>query len=56
MKATLSTLIEKARSVRMTDAQRTEQRISFAFGNIHLAGGRATRQDVRRAAQQIPLR
>ncbi len=56
MKATLSTLIEKARSIRMTDAQRAEQRISFAFGNIHLAGSRATRDDVRRAAERIPHR
>ena len=56
MKATLSTLIEKARRVRMTDAERAEQRISFAFGNLRLAGSRATRDDVRRAAEKIPLR
>lgn len=49
----LASLIERARSVRMTSAQREEQRRSFAYGNTKIENSRITREMVDRAADAI---
>ena len=42
----LERLIERARNVRMTDAQREQQRRSFAYGNTRIENDRITREMV----------
>jgi hypothetical protein len=42
----LATLIERARSIRMTSAQKEEQRRSFAYGNTKIENERITREMV----------
>ncbi|MBK1667715.1 hypothetical protein CKO28_06660 [Rhodovibrio sodomensis] len=39
----LRALVEKGRSVRMTDEDREEQRRTFAYGNTHIENERITR-------------
>lgn len=46
----LASLIERARSVRMTSAQREEQRRSFAYGNTKIENDRITRKMVEEVA------
>ena len=46
-------LIETARHVVMTAEERSAQRISFAYGNAHLENPRITRDDVRRAYEDL---
>lgn len=53
MAVDLYDLIERARRVRMTQAQREQQAISFAYGNVHLENDRVTREIVRRAAIRL---
>ena len=47
----LASLIERARSVRMTSAQREEQRRSFAYGNTKIENERITRKMVEEIAE-----
>jgi len=47
----LASLIERARSVRMTSAQREEQRRSFAYGNTKIENDRITRKMVKEIAE-----
>lgn len=54
MTSELQKLIEKARSVTMTSAERETQRRSFAFGNTHIENDRITREHIDRAAEKIP--
>lgn len=49
----LLTLIEKARSVKMTSEQREEQRRSFAYGNAKIENDRITRATVDREADRL---
>jgi hypothetical protein len=49
----LHELIEKAKSVRMSDADREAQRRSFAYGNAHIENERVTRKMVDDAAERI---
>ena len=49
----LKDLIEKAKGVRMSEADREEQRRSFAYGNAHIENERVTRQMVDDAAERI---
>lgn len=50
MNVALEKLIESARSVRMTEPQKTEQRISFAFGTAKIENDNVTRDMVQQAA------
>jgi hypothetical protein len=47
----LTALIERARSVRMTRAQKEEQRRSFAYGNTKIENERITREMVKELAE-----
>ena len=47
----LAVLIERARSVRMTSAQKEEQRRSFAYGNTKIENDRITREMVNELAE-----
>ena len=49
----LKTLIDAARSVRMTDMQKEEQRRSFAYGNTKIENKRITRETVDRQAKAL---
>ena len=53
MNEKLLRLIERTRHVVMTEAERDEQRISFAWGNGVLANPSLTREDVERAAREM---
>jgi hypothetical protein len=49
----LVTLIERARSVRMSPAEAEEQRRSFAYGNTKIENDRITRQMVDERAEAM---
>lgn len=49
--ANLEYLLEKARGVSMTPAEREEQRRSFAYGNTHIENERITRSLVDEQAE-----
>jgi hypothetical protein len=51
MNNSLERLIESARNVRMTEPQKTEQRISFAFGTTKIENDDVTRDMVAQAAK-----
>ena len=53
MEHNISRLIELAKSVRMSEAQRLEQRNSFVYGNIKIENGKVTREMVEAIAQEI---
>lgn len=53
MSPDLQKLIQKARGVEMTGAQRETQRRSFAFGNTHIENDLITREHVAEAAEKI---
>lgn len=55
MTAALEALIEKARTVTMTEAQLREQRISFVYGNTHIENERITREMVIEADAKVCL-
>ncbi len=55
-RADLNELLERAKSVTMTDAQREEQRRSFAFGNTKIENDRITRQTIDDAAAALEAR
>ena len=50
----LSRLIELARSVKVSEDQREEQRRSFVFGNTAIENSRITREMVNRKADPKP--
>lgn len=52
MNKRLSKLVEQARKVRMTEPQRFEQRISFAFGTAKIENDDVTREMVVEAARR----
>jgi hypothetical protein len=52
MTPSLQKLIEKARGVTMTTAERETQRRSFAFGNTRIENERITREHIDRAAEK----
>ncbi|MEX3016387.1 hypothetical protein [Gymnodinialimonas hymeniacidonis] len=52
MSEPLERLVEQARRVQMTGAQRTEQRISFAFGTAKIENDDVTKEMVVEAAQK----
>ena len=49
----LATLIEMARSVRMTSTESEEQRRSFAYGNTKIENDRITREMVNERAEAL---
>jgi len=49
----LKALVDAARSVRMTAAQKEEQRRSFAYGNTKIENERITRETVDRQAEAL---
>ena len=51
----LSYLIEKARTVRMTEQEVTEQRRSFAYGNSAFENPRITRAMIDEEARKLGL-
>lgn len=53
MQKDLQTLIEFARRVKMTRADREKQRRSFAFGNTKIENARITRETVDREADRL---
>jgi chromosome condensin MukBEF complex kleisin-like MukF subunit len=52
---TLDALIEWARTYEMTEAEKREQRISFVYGNCHIANERVTREMVEEADERLRL-
>jgi hypothetical protein len=52
----LEELIELARAYQPTEAEKEEFRRSFAYGNVHLANPRVTREDIDRAADDLAFR
>jgi hypothetical protein len=53
MAEALEDLIEKARSVRMTEAEQRAQRLSFVYGNTHIENSRITREMVVEADEKV---
>jgi hypothetical protein len=53
MSEKLTSLIERARQVRMTPSEIREQRISFAFGNANYEDQRVTKEAVTRASELL---
>jgi hypothetical protein len=49
----LNELIARARKYIMSDKERQEQRISFAYGNGVLSNPNITREGIRRAAEEL---
>ena len=49
----LADLVDRARRAVVTDADRREQRISFAYGNARIENRAITRDMVERAAQRL---
>jgi len=52
----LQDLLERAKAVTMTPAEKEEQRRSFAFGNTNIENERITRQIVDEAAEALEAR
>ncbi|MEX2169027.1 MAG: hypothetical protein WD851_06935 [Pirellulales bacterium] len=50
---TLQQLLAKARETLMSEAQREEQRQSFAYGNSHFENETITRETVRRESEKL---
>jgi len=49
----LDKLIERARAVQMTPAQREEQRLSFAYGNTKIENDLITRELIAEQAEEL---
>lgn len=49
----LDTLLELARGISVSDAEREKQRRSFAFGNTNIENQRITRETIDRAADKL---
>lgn len=56
MTKNLQKLVEMARQIRMTDAQKEEQRLSFAYGNTKIENNDITRETVERQAEALKKR
>lgn len=56
MSPELAELIERARKFEMTDEDRQEQRISFAYGNTKVENDDITWETVRKAAEELKTR
>lgn len=52
----LQRLLDDVRKREVTEEELHEQRISFAYGNLALHNPNITKEDVRRAVNQIRLR
>lgn len=52
----LNELIERAKRVEMTDADKEQQKISFAYGNTKLENNSITWDTVRKAAEDLKNR
>lgn len=50
---TLIALVEQARHYEMSEEEREAQLRSFAFGNVHLANGVTTREDIGEVAERL---
>jgi len=48
-----STLLEKAKRIEMTPAEKEEQRRSFAYGNANIENPAVTRAIIDRAAEEL---
>ena len=55
MDSNLSRLVELARGVRMSEAQRVEQRNSFVYGNTKIENTEVTREMVEAISHDVPL-
>jgi hypothetical protein len=55
MATDLETLLELARQQTVTAAERAAQRLSFAYGNAHMADARVTRETIERAAAELDM-
>jgi uncharacterized protein YifN (PemK superfamily) len=55
MTDSISRLIEMAKAVQPTDAQRQEQRRSFVYGNTAFENGRITQEMVNRHADVVTV-
>jgi hypothetical protein len=53
MDEALKALVDAARTIEVTPAQREEQRRSFAYGNTHFENQLITREMVDREAQKL---
>jgi hypothetical protein len=53
MTEALAALIEKARTVKMTEDEMRQQRISFVYGNTHIENERITREMVTEADAKV---
>jgi hypothetical protein len=51
--ANLGALLEQARQVKMSPADREAQRQSFAFGNANIENAHVTRETVRKQAELL---
>ena len=51
----LSRLVELAKGVQMSEAQRNEQRNSFVYGNTKIENGNVTRELVEEIARKVPM-
>lgn len=49
----LESLLEKAKRIQMTEAQKEEQRRSFAYGNTRIENDLITREMIDKAAERI---
>ena len=49
----LRDLMEKAKKVRMTEADKEAQRRSFAYGNAHIENSRVTWDVIKVAAERV---
>jgi hypothetical protein len=56
MSPELNELIEMARRVQMSDDERQEQKISFAYGNTKFENEDITWDTVRKAAEELKTR
>lgn len=54
-KANLDQLLEMARGVPVSAAEREQQRRSFAFGNTNIENERITRETIERAAEKLAM-
>lgn len=53
MQHNISRLIELAKSVRVSDEQRLEQRSSFVYGNVKIENDKVTREMVDTISREI---
>jgi hypothetical protein len=54
-KTNLDQLLEMAREVPVSAAEREQQRRSFAFGNTNIENERITRETIDRAAEKLAM-